>query len=146
METTASIVEVHEILRSEHRDPHHILGMHEIEVNGKKAVAVRAFIPQAASIKVIDDANPEQIYEMKKIFNEGFFEAVLLEHKKFRYRLTIVDYLGNKWTTYDPYFFNPYISDFDKYLFGQGTHYKIYEKLGAHTANKTPSTPSIFMG
>ena len=26
----------------------------------------------------------------------------------------------------------PFISDFDLYLFGKGTHYEIYEKLGAH--------------
>ena len=25
-----------------------------------------------------------------------------------------------------------FITDLDRYLFGQGTHYKIYEKLGAH--------------
>ena len=25
-----------------------------------------------------------------------------------------------------------FISELDRYLFGQGTHYKIFEKLGAH--------------
>ncbi|MBM7685644.1 1,4-alpha-glucan branching protein GlgB [Defluviitalea raffinosedens] len=133
METTASLVEVFEILRSEHRDPHHILGMHEVEVDGKKAVVVRAFIPQAASIEVIDDEKPEQKYDMKKVCSDGFFEAVIPDRPTiFRYRLSIADYLGNQWTTYDPYSFNPYITDFDKYLFGQGTHYKIFEKLGSH--------------
>lgn len=136
MNTTANIVELYEIVNSEHRNPHHILGMHEVEVDGKKAVAVRAFIPQADSISVIDDKNPKLKYNMKKIHNDGFFETVLLNRKKcFRYQLNIVDYQGNKWSVYDPYNFNPYISDLDKYLFGQGTHYKIYEKLGAHPIN-----------
>ena len=27
---------------------------------------------------------------------------------------------------------DPHISDFDLYLFGEGTHQRIYEKLGAH--------------
>ena len=32
--------------------------------------------------------------------------------------------------------FSPFISDMDKYLFGSGTHYDIYKKLGAHVAEK----------
>ncbi|MCR5358224.1 MAG: 1,4-alpha-glucan branching protein GlgB [Lachnospiraceae bacterium] len=32
--------------------------------------------------------------------------------------------------------FSPFISDMDKYLFGSGTHYDIYKKLGAHLAEK----------
>ena len=28
-----------------------------------------------------------------------------------------------------------FITEVDRYLFGEGTHYKIYEKLGAHPAN-----------
>ncbi len=30
----------------------------------------------------------------------------------------------------------PFITEFDQYLFGQGVHYEIYKKLGAHTAMK----------
>ena len=29
-----------------------------------------------------------------------------------------------------------FISEADEYLFGQGTHYEIYEKLGAHPAEE----------
>jgi len=29
-----------------------------------------------------------------------------------------------------------FISDVDQYLFGQGTHYDIYKKLGAHVCHK----------
>lgn len=43
-----------------------------------------------------------------------------------------MDYHNHQWTIYDPYAFNPIISDLDRYLFNQGTHYKIYEKLGSH--------------
>ncbi len=32
--------------------------------------------------------------------------------------------------------FSPFITDMDKYLFGSGTHYDIYKKLGAHLAEK----------
>ena len=30
----------------------------------------------------------------------------------------------------------PFITEFDQYLFGQGVHYEIYKKMGAHTAMK----------
>ena len=32
----------------------------------------------------------------------------------------------------DPYRFPPVLSDFDLYLLGEGTHLRIYDKLGAH--------------
>ena len=31
---------------------------------------------------------------------------------------------------------SPFISDMDMYLFGTGTHYDIYKKLGAHVCKK----------
>lgn len=33
-----------------------------------------------------------------------------------------------------------FISDVDQYLFGQGTHYDIYKKLGAHVCHGMPTT------
>src|ERR1041385_6702097 len=30
---------------------------------------------------------------------------------------------------------NPFLTDFDLHLLGEGTHYRSYEKLGAHIAN-----------
>jgi len=132
MKTTVNVTEMYEIIHSEHRDPHHILGMHEIRIQRKKAIAIRAFIPQALSIKVIEE-NTNKKYDMGKIHESGFFEIVFLNKKeKFRYQLEIMDYHNHQWTIYDPYAFNPIISDLDRYLFNQGTHYKIYEKLGSH--------------
>ena len=31
-----------------------------------------------------------------------------------------------------------FITELDRYLFGQGTHYKIFEKLGAHQKTYIP--------
>lgn len=133
MKTTANKIEMYEIINSEHRNPHNILGIHEIIIDGEKAVAIRAFIPQASSIKVIEEKNTSLKYDMEKIHEAGFFEIVFLNKKeKFKYKLEITAYNNNQWITYDPYSFNPIISDFDKYLFNQGTHYSIYEKLGSH--------------
>ena len=37
-----------------------------------------------------------------------------------------------------------HFSELDQYLFGQGTHYDIYKKLGAHNAGKKKR--SLFCG
>ena len=36
------------------------------------------------------------------------------------------------------------ISELDSYLFGQGTHYEIYNKMGAHVAQKDGKTGVYF--
>lgn len=33
---------------------------------------------------------------------------------------------------HDPYAFPPLLSDYDLHLLGEGSHWKSYEKLGAH--------------
>lgn len=133
MITTTSLNELFRIVNVEHGDPHHILGMHEVEKDDKKMIAVRAFIPQAKEITVVDINDISKKYEMTKIHEDGFFEAIIYDRKEwFWYQFQIRDYVGNEWTTYDAYAFQPTVGDYDRYLFGAGTHYKIYEKLGAH--------------
>ena len=136
MRTTISINEIFRIVNVEHGEPHQVLGMHVMERENGNFVVVRAFIPQASSILVIDAADTDKKYSMIKIHEDGFFELILEQRSKwFRYLLEITDYTSNTWTTYDPYEFPPTISEYDRYLFGAGNHYKIFEKLGAHIQN-----------
>ena len=44
----------------------------------------------------------------------------------------VADDDGEVTTMHDPYAFDSLLTDFDFYLFGQGRHERIYEKLGAH--------------
>ncbi len=72
-------------------------------------------------------------YPMKKIHEEGFFEIVMEEPKEiFPYKLKKINPDGSSHTFYDPYSFMPVLTEFDLHLMGEGTHYKKYEKLGAH--------------
>ena len=48
----------------------------------------------------------------------------------YRLRFRFAD--GSEIETYDPYAFPPVLTDYDLYLLGEGTHYRNYEKLGAH--------------
>lgn len=136
MITTASLIELQQIVNVLHGDPHHVLGMHEIKYKDKDVLVVRAFIPQAKNITVVDPEDSSKTYKMERIHADGFFEVIISDRTKwFRYMFEIEGYENNNWTTYDAYSFAPVISDMDIYLFNSGTNYKIYEKLGAHLMN-----------
>ncbi len=62
-----------------------------------------------------------------------FFEYIsdpgdLPEH----YQLSWADKQGNNHLNYDPYDFPVQLSEYDRHLFGEGKHWHIYRKLGAH--------------
>jgi 1,4-alpha-glucan branching enzyme len=127
------MIELQQIVNASHGDPHVVLGMHELEVDGKACVVVRVFNPQAKSVTVIDEKDNKKRYNMELIHTDGLFECVISTRKKwFKYLLEFEGYEDNKWVSYDPYSFAPGISEMDIYLFNQGTHYNIYEKLGAN--------------
>ena len=118
--TTAPVEEIEQILRAEHGDPFHILGMHLVEVDGSTAVAVRAFLPRAHDAWVV--RGPDRAIPLKRIHADGFFEAVFPgEQAMFPYRLR-TDYAGQH-EFEDPYRFPPVLSDFDLHLLGEGTHH-----------------------
>jgi 1,4-alpha-glucan branching enzyme len=130
-ETTASLDEIAQILRAEHGDPFHILGIHLVEVQGKPAVAIRAFLPRTKNAWVVRVPGADDVVPMRRIHADGFFEAIFPnEQAIFPYRLR-TDYAGQH-EFEDPYRFPPVLTDFDLHLLGEGTHYKTYEKLGAH--------------
>ncbi|MDR1638836.1 MAG: 1,4-alpha-glucan branching protein GlgB [Clostridiales bacterium] len=132
MVSLVDLDELKEIIDSAHGDPHHILGLHEVEIDHKPKLVARAFVPQASAITLVDAKDPERRYPMRKIHQDGFFETLIEDRCKwFMYKLELEGY-NTSWTNYDPYSFQPVISELDRYLFGQGTHYEIYDKLGAH--------------
>lgn len=132
MNPTVSKDAIASIIRTDHNDPFQILGAHEIEVKGKKSVAVRAFLPDAEKAEVIDIANGER-FAMTKLDDAGFFEAVITERKSvFAYRLNSLYPNGASNEFYDSYAFLPTIGETDQYLFNEGNHHELYEKMGAH--------------
>jgi len=136
MNTTANIEEVYKIINTCHRDPYNILGMHHIEDGTKqKKLAVRAFLPNAREVDVID-VDSGTLYPMSNLDGTGFFETVISQREDFFcYKFRIRDYCGNEYCNYDPYSFLPVLTDYDLYLFNEGNHHKIYDKLGAHVMN-----------
>jgi len=120
------------LIKAEHWDPFHALGMHETRTDGKRSIAVRAFMPDADKAWVVD-AVKDKFYEMEKTNKAGFFEKNFDDRDDFfPYKLKIKTSDNNISEFFDPYSFRPVLSDFDLHLIGEGSHYKKYEKLGAH--------------
>jgi 1,4-alpha-glucan branching enzyme len=129
------------IAKGEHSDPFGVLGPHWIGEPGKKSLAIRFFRPGAVQGAVIW-GKPAATYLALQIHPAGVFEVVLPESKTgisadqpvrpeaYRLRLTFPD--GHRFETIDAYALPPVLTDYDLYLFGEGTHYLKYEKLGAH--------------
>ena len=133
MISTVSIYEMNLIVNCEHKDPHTVLGMHEVLHDDREVVAVRAFLPGAKELYVIDKNDENGVYKADRIHEDGFFFFLIEDrHKWFDYKFRIVYWDGNENITADAYSFPPTVSDYDKYLFGAGNHYEIYNKLGAN--------------
>ncbi len=127
------------IVNANHWDPFQVLGNHIIKKEGRKAVAIRAFLPEAEKAWVIRESevrtqkSEAKSKSMEKIYKHGFFEAIFDDKKDlFPYRIMIKSYDGITSEFDDPYSFMPVLTDFDIHLIGEGTHYKTYEKLGSH--------------
>ena len=135
MLSTILLQDAVDIIYSVHKAPGKILGMHKIEILGKKMLAIRAFLPDASVVDAIETKKPDNVYAMKMIHRSGLFEAIIKDRgdKPFKYKFRIKDYQGKTYLVNDAYaFWSESLSDFDKYLFNRTKHYKIYEKIGAH--------------
>ncbi len=96
---------------------------------------MRAFLPEAVSAWVIDlsQGEPGKSFAMERVRPEGFFTSVFPGRSAaFPYRLRVENHEGHSWEFVDPYSFGPVLSDFDLHLLAEGTHYRNYERLGAH--------------
>src|SRR5262249_35239408 len=120
------------VVEGEHGDPFAVLGPHRVQTPDGAAVAVRAIVPGAVAVRVLRaDAPPSP---MERLHPAGFFEAVLPDRRDaFVYRLEITRD-GHVTAIEDPYRFPSLLSDFDRHLLAEGTHYRAHEKLGAHPA------------
>lgn len=115
------------------RDPFAYLGIHQTEPKG---VIIRAYLPEAISVTVIDNKS-KPLAQMAKIDDRGFFIALLPSKKtNLSYRL-LVEYANTTIEVEDPYRFQSHFSDLDNWLLSEGTHVRPYEKLGAHLVTQS---------
>lgn len=117
--------------RADHSDPFSILGPHAVGKGSKKGVVVRTIQPHAAAVKIWIDGG-KSYEEMTRISDGGVFEFFfqgLKEAPSYYYEITLHE--GSTYSTADPYAFGPTLSDYDLQLWGEGTHRRAYEWMGA---------------
>ena len=117
---------VQALLAARHADPFAVLGPHETQ-NG---VVIRALVPDAESVSVVPGDGSGDISLISR--GGGFFEDLIKQRmSRFPYRLRAAN-AGGQWEFVDPYALPPVLGATDDYLFVEGTHRQLYERLGAH--------------
>jgi 1,4-alpha-glucan branching enzyme len=122
--------EIASLVDARHGDPFGLLGPHET----KAGVVIRAFVPHAEHLEVLSP-DGAVLLPLERRHEAGFFEGLAKGRKqRFDYRLRASN-AGGSWELHDPYSFPSYLGAMDDYLLREGTHKRLYERLGAHTVN-----------
>ncbi|MEO6322146.1 MAG: 1,4-alpha-glucan branching protein GlgB, partial [Polaromonas sp.] len=116
------------ICSGRHGDPFSVLGPHAQE----GGTSIRAFLPGARLVEVLDACSGHQIGMLEKQHADGFFEGLLALPATACYGLQVQwDNYKTAWVE-DPYRFGPVLGEMDVWLLSEGTHLRPYEILGAN--------------
>ena len=123
MKPPASAIEA--LLAGIHADPFSILGVHD----GPDGAFARAILPGAETADAFGlDGTP--LGELTRVDDRGLFEGRLVgKPQPVTYRCTGG---GHAWRVTDPYGFGPVLGPMDDFLIAEGTHLRLFDKLGAH--------------
>ena len=118
--------EVEAIVAGRHGDPFAVLGPHE---EGRKLYA-RAFVEGAESLDAETLAG-EPLGTLALRHPAGFFEGYLSlgQRQPLRYRARNA---RGEWVVTDPYSFGPVLGPMDDYYMAEGSHLRLFDKMGAH--------------
>ncbi|ASW07632.1 1,4-alpha-glucan branching protein GlgB [Rhizobium sp. 11515TR] len=114
------------ILAGTHSDPFAVLGIHKTD----DGYVARCFIlgAEAVTATALDGS---VIGELACLDPAGFFsgDVKLAKQQPVRYRARRGD---AEWAVTDPYSFGPVLGPMDDYFARQGTHLRLFDKMGAH--------------
>jgi len=113
------------LLAGRHDDPFSLLGPHA----GPKGTFARALIPGAERAEAHDLAGNSLGWISAKDAR-GLLEGTIAgEPQPLKYK---AQGKGAEWWISDPYSFAPVLGPVDDFLMAQGTHVRLYDKMGAH--------------
>nr|CAD6617308.1 1,4-alpha-glucan branching protein GlgB [Rhizobium sp. TCK] len=115
---------LHALVEGRHGDPFSILGRHPVG----DTYVVRALLPGATSVDVVDADSDTVIARMEQVFQGGLFAADIGSHGTYRFQIHWPDAVQE---TEDPYSFGLLLGELDLHLIAQGTHYDLARALGA---------------
>ncbi len=120
--------DIERICAARHGDPFSVLGPHP-QADG--SVSVRAFLPDAAKVVVLDAVRGGVRAALALRHADGFFDANIKAGMPGAYTLGVHWKDGQQSVIDDPYRFAPLLGEMDVWLLGEGTHRRPYEVLGA---------------
>ena len=104
MRTALTLKDIRDLVEGSHHCPRSVLGRHEVEHDGRRAGAVRAFLPDTRQAWVIESQlHPPR--PMRQLHPAGLFEAIcpLPERQaRPRYQLRCIDGGGATTPLHDP--------------------------------------------
>ena len=115
------------LVQGENAHPMAVLGTQKRKKG--EGYVVRAFLPYANKATVLPAEGEAVVAE--KTHPDGLFEATFTADPG-RCDVKWVSYSGTESVFTDPYTFPVMVADEDIYLFGEGTHERAYQVMGAH--------------
>jgi 1,4-alpha-glucan branching enzyme len=121
----ASAKAISALLDGIHADPFSLLGVHD----GPKGAFARTILPGAETAEA-HDLSGKALGTLKRIDDRGLFEgAINGKCQPVKYHATGG---GAQWWVSDAYSFGPVLGPVDDLLIAQGTHFRLFDKMGAH--------------
>jgi 1,4-alpha-glucan branching enzyme len=113
------------LIEGRHSDPFSLLGVHQ----GPLGTFARVIVPGAERVEA-QTLSGTPLGVLDQVDGRGLFEGALEgAPQPVRYRASAH---GQHWLVDDPYSFGPVLGPIDDYLIGQGSHLRLFDKLGAH--------------
>lgn len=131
---SAPASDVAAIVAGTHGNPFAVLGVHEV---GKNLFA-RCFVPHAEFVTAYT-LTGMIAGELSRRDDGGFFEGKLSIKKRQPLRYHARNAGGDWWLT-DPYSFGPVLGPMDDYYIAEGSHLRLFDKLGAHVIEHEGAT------
>jgi len=113
------------ITSGRHPDPFSVLGPHR----DGEATVVRCFHPEARAVSLVDETG-QRLGQLEQRHPAGLFAGRLPLGKQ-RYLLRVTE-KARTFDIEDPYRFSSPLGELDMHFIGEGTHQRLYDKLGAH--------------
>ncbi len=113
------------LLEGTHADPFSLLGLHD----GPGGVFARAVLPGAETAEA-HDLKGKSLGKLVRVDDRGLFEGkVKGACQPVKYHCTAG---AHDWWVTDAYSFGPVLGATDDFLIAEGTHLRLFDKLGAH--------------
>jgi 1,4-alpha-glucan branching enzyme len=136
---------LHALVHGASDDPFAVLGPHVTDAGETSTLVIRTIQPAAERVEVVrlGADGSRTLTEMRRLPQAIVFSAEFPgEERVFDYRLRITEHEGFVREIADPWRYGQVMGELDLHLFGEGNHYRAFERLGSHplTIGETAGT------